>query len=351
MILMNPLYNGWVRRHRRSRTESRASRRRGARTRPSRTSSGRASRTSAGRRPVAGDARRRGPGRPARRPPRVRLRTPAPERRHVRATAATASSTSTRARPGAARPGSATRCGRRRSSRRSSGIELDDDTIGARRRRLGSGRQPGRARPGPDRPPDPRARPGARRRPPRATTAYLDRLQELRERRTRSPSGTSADGIRRSGRVEWLRASSSQRGARQRSQGEGRPDPRHLRPDHRRRARDRGCQAHAGGLRPRIGAGAARKGCTGAPDRIRTCDLRLRRPTLYPLSYRRARGAVAPRAEGYQVPGRRIRWGRNVRGGSRRSRLVAVPVKVSPVQEGPSATLQDHLSRRLNRLP
>ena len=28
--------------------------------------------------------------------------------------------------------------------------------------------------------------------------------------------------------------------------------------------------------------------CFGAPDRIRTCDLRLRRPTLYPLSYRRA---------------------------------------------------------------
>ena len=27
----------------------------------------------------------------------------------------------------------------------------------------------------------------------------------------------------------------------------------------------------------------------GAPDRIRTCDLRLRRPTLYPLSYRRQR--------------------------------------------------------------
>ena len=26
---------------------------------------------------------------------------------------------------------------------------------------------------------------------------------------------------------------------------------------------------------------------SGAPDRIRTCDLRLRRPTLYPLSYRR----------------------------------------------------------------
>ena len=30
--------------------------------------------------------------------------------------------------------------------------------------------------------------------------------------------------------------------------------------------------------------------CYGAPDRIRTCDLRLRRPTLYPLSYRRVMG-------------------------------------------------------------
>jgi Protein of unknown function (DUF3309) len=33
----------------------------------------------------------------------------------------------------------------------------------------------------------------------------------------------------------------------------------------------------------------------GAPDRIRTCDLRLRRPTLYPLSYRRA-GAGDPQS-------------------------------------------------------
>ncbi len=78
------------------------------------------------------------------------------------------------------------------------------------------------------------------------------------------------------------------RGARPTSRGEGRPAARHLRPDHRRREEDRGRPAHAGGLRARIGAGAARKGCSGAPDRIRTCDLRLRRPTLYPLSYRRA---------------------------------------------------------------
>src|SRR3954447_7388174 len=41
--------------------------------------------------------------------------------------------------------------------------------------------------------------------------------------------------------------------------------------------------AHAHGL-----VLVLRKGCYGAPDRIRTCDLRLRRPTLYPLSYRRA---------------------------------------------------------------
>jgi hypothetical protein len=34
-------------------------------------------------------------------------------------------------------------------------------------------------------------------------------------------------------------------------------------------------------------------GESGAPDRIRTCDLRLRRPTLYPLSYRRAAPIIA----------------------------------------------------------
>ena len=78
------------------------------------------------------------------------------------------------------------------------------------------------------------------------------------------------------------------RGAR----GEGRSAPRHLRSDHRRREEHRVRQAHSVGIRPRIRAGAARKGCSGAPDRIRTCDLRLRRPTLYPLSYRRARNGV-----------------------------------------------------------
>ena len=42
---------------------------------------------------------------------------------------------------------------------------------------------------------------------------------------------------------------------------------------------------------PDLGRSTARiKYGVGAPDRIRTCDLRLRRPTLYPLSYRRAGG-------------------------------------------------------------
>ncbi len=35
--------------------------------------------------------------------------------------------------------------------------------------------------------------------------------------------------------------------------------------------------------------------CDGAPDRIRTCDLRLRRPTLYPLSYRREAAIIPAR--------------------------------------------------------
>ena len=53
--------------------------------------------------------------------------------------------------------------------------------------------------------------------------------------------------------------------------------------------------------RPRAGHAhegtAAKHVGIGAPDRIRTCDLRLRRPTLYPLSYRReARMIAAERA-------------------------------------------------------
>jgi hypothetical protein len=72
-------------------------------------------------------------------------------------------------------------------------------------------------------------------------------------------------------------------------------------------------------LRPRRGACAAHQGCFGAPDRIRTCDLRLRRPTLYPLSYRRARRqsyrvAAASRDDGLAGLGERGRPRRCRRG-------------------------------------
>ena len=50
--------------------------------------------------------------------------------------------------------------------------------------------------------------------------------------------------------------------------------------------RSRGSQAHRR-AQVRLDLPFACRG-SGAPDRIRTCDLRLRRPTLYPLSYRRA---------------------------------------------------------------
>ena len=45
------------------------------------------------------------------------------------------------------------------------------------------------------------------------------------------------------------------------------------------------------------GRGRPQKCVNGAPDRIRTCDLRLRRPTLYPLSYRRAMTLAASAAQ------------------------------------------------------
>ena len=62
--------------------------------------------------------------------------------------------------------------------------------------------------------------------------------------------------------------------------------------------------------------------CTGsAPDRIRTCDLRFRRPTLYPTELRaRADVAVDPKASGSETPpsrgchGERRGWDSNPRG-------------------------------------
>ena len=80
-ILRNPLYNGWIRRHRGA--AETAGRRRGEPTRRSRTNCGRGSRTSDAARPGAGDPRPRA-GRPLGGPPRVRLRAAHPERRDIR---------------------------------------------------------------------------------------------------------------------------------------------------------------------------------------------------------------------------------------------------------------------------
>ena len=143
-------------------------------------------------------------------------------------------------------------------------------------------------------------------------------------------------------------------------------------------------------LRARLARRCSIVGC-GAPDRIRTCDLRLRRPTLYPLSYRRAMcvpirsrpaggargsgaGRIIPRLDRgrawRQDPGRR--WNRtavapradrparsttseacpgNVEAAPEGAASNAVPVKGRPVTRSSSATLQGHLSRRLHRLP
>ena len=59
-----------------------------------------------------------------------------------------------------------------------------------------------------------------------------------------------------------------------------------------------------------------RRGEAGAPDRIRTCDLRLRRPTLYPLSYRRVAAEAslaiphARRCARWRLPPLDAGWGR-----------------------------------------
>lgn len=76
-------------------------------------------------------------------------------------------------------------------------------------------------------------------------------------------------------------------------------------------------------LRARLARRCSIVGC-GAPDRIRTCDLRLRRPTLYPLSYRRAIGRRCGAARRDCTPSGRQKT-RKRRSGSRRSRFECCP--------------------------
>ena len=63
------------------------------------------------------------------------------------------------------------------------------------------------------------------------------------------------------------------------------------------------------------------------------------------LAGRRARGRARCSPSGPRSRAEKVR------SGSRRSRSVAVPVKVDPPKRTASATLQGHLSRRLHRLP
>jgi hypothetical protein len=167
------------------------------------------------------------------------------------------------------------------------GITVDDDTIASVVAVLGSARRPvemDRARI------DRRIRELALEHAAGdlADDAYLARLKALREARDAIAEG-SGIGVPAQRAIEWLRARRVNPAGR-RTEGEGRPDARHLRADRGRGTRDRRGSPHVGGLRARTGAGAAGKGCNGAPDRTRTCDLWVRNPTLYPLSYRRASG-------------------------------------------------------------
>ena len=116
---------------------------------------------------------------------------------------------------------------------------------------------------------------------------YLERLHELRDAKE-SLERTSADGIAPERAVAWLRElSATWRAAEVPAE---KADLLHAIYDRITVAGMKivSVRPHSVGVRPRIRARTARKGCSGAPDRIRTCDLRLRRPTLYPLSYRRA---------------------------------------------------------------
>ena len=87
---------------------------------------------------------------------------------------------------------------------------------------------------------------------------YLARLKALREQRDAIAERTAAGPPGHAPSSGCAPSASPSKP--QTSEGEGRPDARHLRTDHGRRPRDRGCPADAGGLRARFGAGSARKG-------------------------------------------------------------------------------------------
>ena len=285
-ILMNPLYNGWVRAAPRPGEPPRG--RVARRTRRCPTSCGRGSRRSGGPRPAAAGPRNRG---------RVDLLGGLLEcvcGRRVRSDGTFADGRHRKLHPravrgvGPRRPDSATRHGSRPSwpSSAEHPARRRHDRRGGRSPRLEPA--PGRHRARPGRATAPRARPGARRRGriddddlpgPAASAAGAARRRSTRDEQPRVPAGAG-------GRV----AARHRRGDRSaRTCPRSSADLVHAiyerivvaGPEIRQRP------PHAGRLRSTDWRWRCHR-LLGAPDRIRTCDLRLRRPTLYPLSYRRA---------------------------------------------------------------
>ena len=115
---------------------------------------------------------------------------------------------------------------------------------------------------------------------------YLGRKRELRAE-IDALERSARPGIPATRAVEWLRALSATWQAA--DVDEEKAELLHVIYDRivGGRREDRLGSAHPRCAGPRHGPRAS-SGGNGAPDRIRTCDLRLRRPTLYPLSYRRA---------------------------------------------------------------
>ncbi len=165
MILMNPLYNGWIRRHRRSRNETR-------KPAPWRVDPPVSDELWARVEDVRRSKTRAGGPRRADRVDllkgllecvcgrRVRSDGTFADGRHRKLHANPCADWGKRARLG-------DEVWEEPILAQLEGIELDDATIAAVVASLGSGPRPVDARPGPDRAPDPRARAGARSRPPR----------------------------------------------------------------------------------------------------------------------------------------------------------------------------------------
>ena len=212
MILMNPIYNGWIRRHRRSRSETRKPAPWRGEPAGLATSSGRGSRTCAGRRPAP--AGRGAPtGSTSSRASSSASADAGSGATGRSPTAATASSTRTRARTWGKRARLGDEVWEEPILAQLEGIELDDATIAAVVASLGSGPRPvtlDQARI--DRQIRELALEHAAGRLEDAV--YLERLHELRDARE-NLERTSADGISPERAVAWLR-SCQRRGGRPR---------------------------------------------------------------------------------------------------------------------------------------